>query len=248
VPVAIITGSDSGIGRATAVALARDGYDIGVTWHEDEAGAQATADEVRGTGRRAEVRRLDLSDAANGPRVVDELAEALGGLDVLVNNSGTGTETPVLELDLETWRHVLEVDLTGAFLCAQAAFRAMRDQQPRGGRIINNGSISAHVPRPHSAAYTATKHAVTGLTRAISLEGREYDIACGQIDIGNAATDMTEAMARGVPQADGSIAAEPRMDARDVADAVLMMARLPLDANVQFLTIMATAMPYIGRG
>jgi len=143
---------------------------------------------------------------------------------------------------------VVDTNLTGAFLCAQAAFRAMRDQQPRGGRIINNGSISAHVPRPHSAAYTATKHAVTGLTRAISLEGREYDIACGQIDIGNAATDMTEAMARGVPQADGSIAAEPRMDARHVADAVLMMARLPLDANVQFLTIMATAMPYIGRG
>jgi len=156
VPVAIITGSDSGIGRATAVALARDGYDIGVTWHEDEAGAQATADEVRGTGRRAEVRRLDLSDAANGPRVVDELAEALGGLDVLVNNSGTGTETPVLELDLETWRHVLEVDLTGAFLCAQAAARRMVAAGD-GGRIVNVTSVHEHIPLPGAAPYCAAK-------------------------------------------------------------------------------------------
>jgi len=190
VPVAIITGSDSGIGRATAVALARGGYDIGVTWHEDEAGAQATADEVRGTGRRAEVRRLDLSDAANGPRVVDELAEALGGLDVLVNNSGTGTETPVLELDLETWRHVLEVDLTGAFLCAQAAARRMVAAGD-GGRIVNVTSVHEHIPLPGAAPYCAAKGGLGLLTKVMALELATHGITVNSVAPGEIATPMT---------------------------------------------------------
>jgi NAD(P)-dependent dehydrogenase (short-subunit alcohol dehydrogenase family) len=173
----------------------------------------------------------------------------LGRVDLLFNNAGLfGSPAPVGDVDVDDWRNVVETNLTGAFLCARAAFRAMRDQEPRGGRIINNGSISAHVPRPGSAAYTATKHAITGLTRAISLDGRAHDIACGQIDIGNAATEMTAAMERGVPQADGSIAAEATMDASHVGRAVLYMADLPLDANVQFMTVMATKMPFIGRG
>ena len=183
--------------------------------------------------------------AALFARVADEH----GRLDLLFNNAGSfGTPAPFGDVDYDDWRTVVDINLNGAFLCARAAFRAMRDQDPRGGRIINNGSISAHAPRPQSAAYTATKHAMTGLTKSISLEGRAHDVACGQIDIGNAATDMTEAMAKGVPQADGSIKAEARMDVSHVADAVLMMARLPLDANVQFMTVLATKMPFVGRG
>src|SRR4051794_15528915 len=189
-PIAIVTGSDSGIGKATAVALARDGYDIGVTWHEDEAGAQATADEVRGTGRRAEVRRLDLSDAANGPRVVDELAEALGGLDVLVNNSGTGTETPVLELELETWRHVLEVDLTGAFLCGQAAARRMV-AAGGGGRIVNVTSVHEHIPLPGAAPYCAAKGGLGLLTKVMALELATHGITVNSVAPGEIATPMT---------------------------------------------------------
>jgi NAD(P)-dependent dehydrogenase (short-subunit alcohol dehydrogenase family) len=190
VPVAIVTGSDSGIGKATAVALARDGYDVGVTWHEDEAGAQATADEVRGTGRRAEVRRLDLSDAANGPGVVDELADALGGLDVLVNNSGTGTETPVLELDLETWRHVLEVDLTGAFLCGQAAARRMV-AAGGGGRIVNVTSVHEHIPLPGAAPYCAAKGGLGLLTKVMALELATHGITVNSVAPGEIATPMT---------------------------------------------------------
>jgi NAD(P)-dependent dehydrogenase (short-subunit alcohol dehydrogenase family) len=187
------------------------------------------------------------------PRSVDALFEAVrherGRVDLLFNNAGIfGPTVPIEELALEDWQAVVATNLTGAFLCAQGALRSMKDQRPRGGRIVNNGSLSAHVPRPYAVAYTATKHAITGLTKAISLEGRPYDVACGQIDVGNAATDMTAAMAKGVLQADGSVAAEATMDARHVADAVRYMAGLPLDANVQFLTVMATKMPFAGRG
>jgi len=191
----------------------------------------------------------DVTDAASVAALFERAREELGRVDLLFNNAGSfGRPAPFDEVSLEQWREVVDVNLTGAFLCAQAAFRAMRAQQPRGGRIINNGSVSAHVPRPQAAAYTASKHAMTGLTKAISLEGRAFDIACGQIDIGNAATEMTAAMAQGILQADGSTAPEPRMDARHVADAVRYMAELPLDANVQFMTVMATGMPFIGRG
>jgi NAD(P)-dependent dehydrogenase (short-subunit alcohol dehydrogenase family) len=177
------------------------------------------------------------------------VGDELGRLDLLFNNAGSfGTPAPIEDVQLDDWNAVVATNLTGSFLCAQEAFRAMIEQQPQGGRIINNGSISAHVPRPYAVGYTATKHAITGLTKALSLEGRRYDIACGQIDIGNAATDMTAAMQRGVPQADGSVAPEPVMDVRHVADAVLYMANLPLDANVQFMTVMATKMPFVGRG
>jgi len=243
--VAVITGGGSGIGRAVAGALAGDGFAVVL------AGRRAAAVEEAATaiGPDAIAVPCDVTDPASVRALFDLVRERFGRLDLLVNNAGIGAPAvPLEELEVAVWRRVVDTNLTGAFLCTQEAFRIMRDQDPRGGRIINNGSISATSPRPLSAPYTATKHAIAGLTKSTSLDGRRYDIACGQIDIGNAATDMTEAMARGVPQADGSIAAEPRMDARHVADAVLMMARLPLDANVQFLTIMATAMPYIGRG
>src|SRR5215210_6161983 len=191
-PVAIVTGSDSGIGKATAVALARDGYDVGITWHSDDAGAEQTAEEVRATGRRAEVRRLDLADASNGPPVVDELAEALGGLDVLVNNSGTGTDTPVLELDLESWRHVLEVDLTGAFLCGQAAARRMV-AAGRGGRIVNVTSVHEHIPLPGSSAYCAAKGGLGLLTKVMALELAQHAITVNAVAPGEIATPMTGA-------------------------------------------------------
>jgi NAD(P)-dependent dehydrogenase (short-subunit alcohol dehydrogenase family) len=219
-PVAIITGSDSGIGKATAVALARDGYDIGVTWHEDEAGALATADEVRQTGRRAEVRRLDLSDASNGPPVVDELAEALGGLDVLVNNSGTGTDTPVLELDLESWRHVLEVDLTGAFLCGQAAARRMV-AAGRGGRIVNVTSVHEHIPLPGAAPYCAAKGGLGLLTKVMALELAAHGITVNSVAPGEIATPMT-----GQEDDDPHAAQRPGVplrrpgDAREVAELI----------------------------
>src|SRR4051795_11089934 len=246
--VAIVTGAGTGIGRAVALALVGEGYAVALAGRRREP-LEATAKAAEGRPRRALAVPTDVGDPASVKALFARTKQTFGRLDLLFNNAGTGTPAvPMEDLTFEQWKTVLDVNLTGPFLCTQEAFRLMKDQDPRGGRIINNGSISAHVPRPLSAPYTATKHAVTGLTRAISLEGREHDIACGQIDIGNAATEMTEAMARGVPQADGSIAPEPRMDARNVADAVLMMARLPLDANVQFLTIMATAMPYIGRG
>ena len=242
--VAVVTGAGSGIGRVVSRALLDDGYRVALAGRREE-----TLRDTAGDAAGALVVPADVRDPASVTALFARTVEAFGRVDVLFNNAGMfGTPAPFAEVPLEQWEAVVATNLTGAFLCAQAAFRAMRDQRPRGGRIINNGSISAHVPRPHAVAYTATKHAVTGLTRAISLDGREYDIACGQIDIGNAATDMTAAMGAGTLQADGSLAAEPTMDARHVADAVLAMARLPLDANVQFITIMATKMPYIGRG
>jgi NAD(P)-dependent dehydrogenase (short-subunit alcohol dehydrogenase family) len=191
----------------------------------------------------------DVADPASVATLFEATKARFGRLDLLFNNAGTGAPpVPLEDLSLDHWKRVVDINLTGAFLCTQAAFRLMKDQDPRGGRIINNGSISAHVPRPRSVAYTATKHAITGLTRSASLDGRAYDIACGQIDIGNAATEMTQRMSAGVMQADGSVAPEPTMDVAAVADAVLYMSSLPLDANVQFLTVMATKMPFIGRG
>jgi NAD(P)-dependent dehydrogenase (short-subunit alcohol dehydrogenase family) len=249
--VAVVTGAGSGIGRATALALLDAGYAVAVAGRR-EAALQQTAALARGRGIPAAAALVVATDVTSGDSV-DALFRAVrdryGRLDLLFNNAGMGTPPiPVEDLPVEVWRSVVDVNVTGVFLCAQAAFRIMRDQQPSGGRIINNGSISAHVPRPHSIAYTATKHAVTGITRSLSLDGRRHRIACGQIDIGNAATEMTGPMRTGVPQADGSIAAEPTMDVAEVAATVVHMASLPLDANIQFVTIMATAMPFIGRG
>ncbi|WP_431678248.1 SDR family oxidoreductase [Kitasatospora sp. KL5] len=243
--IAVVTGAGSGIGRAVALELAAAG------WRTVLAGRRA--EPLRETaalaGGGAVAVPTDVTDPAAVDALFAETAERFGRLDLLFNNAGTfGVSTPVEDLAVEDWRAVVDLNLTGAFLCAQAAFRQMKAQRPQGGRIVNNGSISAHVPRPQSIAYTATKHAVTGLTRSLSLDGRPYRIACGQIDIGNAATDMTAAMTAGVRQADGRIAPEPTMDAADVARTVRHMAELPLEANVQFATVMATAMPYIGRG
>jgi NAD(P)-dependent dehydrogenase (short-subunit alcohol dehydrogenase family) len=238
--VALVTGAGSGIGRHVAHGLLAAGYEVVLAGRRAEA-----LEETRAGEERARVAPADVTD----PDAVRALFASLDRLDVLFNNAGTfGRSGPIEDLAVEDWKTVVDTNLTGAFLCAQAAFRVMRAQDPRGGRIINNGSISAHVPRPNAVAYTATKHAITGLTRAISLEGRKHDIACGQIDVGNAATEMTAAMETGVLQADGSIAAEPTMDVAHTAAAVVYMAGLPLDANVEFMTIMATKMPYIGRG
>ncbi|TAJ69694.1 MAG: SDR family oxidoreductase [Phenylobacterium sp.] len=244
--VAIVTGAGSGIGRAVSLALVRSGWSVTL------AGRRTNVLEETAALVDADSTLVQPSDVAD-PSSVDALFEAtkarFGRLDLLFNNAGTGAPpTPIEDHAIEHWRRVVDVNLTGAFLCTRAAFRLMKDQDPRGGRIINNGSISAHAPRPRSIAYTATKHAITGLTRSTSLDGRAYDIACGQIDIGNAATDMTRAMAKGVPQPDGSVKVEPTMDVQAVADAVLYMAGLPLSANVQFMTVMATQMPYVGRG
>ena len=238
--VALITGAGSGIGRHVAHGLLEAGYRVVLAGRRRDA-----LEETRAGDERATVVPADVSDPAS----VEALFSGLDRLDVLFNNAGTfGTPGPLEDLAVEDWKTVVDTNLTGAFLCAQAAYRVMKAQDPRGGRIINNGSISAHVPRPHAVAYTATKHAITGLTRAISLEGRAHDIACGQIDVGNAATEMAAAMQTGVLQANGSIAAEPVMDVAHTAAAVVYMAGLPLDANVEFMTIMATKMPYIGRG
>jgi NAD(P)-dependent dehydrogenase (short-subunit alcohol dehydrogenase family) len=242
--VALVTGAGSGIGREVARALLGDGWRVALAGRREEA-LRETAGEAAG----ALAVPADVRSAVSVDALFAHVREAFGRIDLLFNNAGTfGEPAPFGDVAVEEWERVVATNLTGAFLCAQAAYRVMRDQDPRGGRIINNGSISAHVPRPQAVAYTATKHAVTGLTRAISLEGRAHDVACGQIDVGNAATEMTAAMERGVLQADGRIAAEPTMPARHVADAVLWMARLPLDVNVQFVTVMATKMPYIGRG
>ncbi|GAA2831859.1 SDR family oxidoreductase [Kitasatospora paracochleata] len=245
--VAVITGAGSGVGRAVARELAAAGWRLVLAGRRAEP-LRETA-ESAGGGERALVVPTDVTDPAAVGALFEAAAERFGRVDLLFNNAGMfGAPTPVEDLGHQEWRAVVDLNLTGAFLCAQAAFRQMKAQRPQGGRIINNGSISAHVPRPHSVAYTATKHAVTGLTRSLSLEGRPYRIACGQIDIGNAATDMTAAMSAGVRQADGRIAPEPTMDVADVARTVRHMAELPLEANVQFATVMATAMPYIGRG
>ena len=239
-----MTGAGAGIGAAVAVALLDAGYHVALAGRREQ-----TLREVAGDRENALVVRTDVAVEADVDHLFDTVETAWGRLDLLVNNAGTnGRAAPVEDLPADLWNKVIGTNLTGSFLCARAAFRVMKRQRPRGGRIINNGSLSAHVPRPNSAAYTASKHAVTGLTRVLSLEGRQHDIACGQIDIGNAETAMTARMADGVPQADGSIRPEPRMDVSAVSDAVLYMAGLPLTANVQFMTVMATTMPFIGRG
>src|SRR5437867_2736141 len=245
--VAIVTGAGTGIGKAAALALLKEGYRVALAGRRrerlDETAAESAA------GERALVVPTDVTDPAAVKALFARTKEAFGRLDVLFNNAGRSSPAvPLEDLAYEQWQRVVDVNLTGMFLCTQEAFRIMKSQDPRGGRIINNGSISAHAPRPNSASYTATKHAVTGLTKCISLDGRKYDIACGQIDIGNAATEMTERMATGIIQANGIVMPEPRLDLKHVGDAVLYMANLPLDANVQFMTVMATKMPFVGRG
>jgi NAD(P)-dependent dehydrogenase (short-subunit alcohol dehydrogenase family) len=245
--IALVIGAGSGIGRAVALALLRERYAVVLAGRRQEP-LEETA-RLAPAGARALAVSADVADEASVRALFERTQQAFGRLDVLFNNAGTGAPAiPLEDLTAEQWRHVIDVNLTGAFLCTQAAFRLMKAQDPRGGRIINNGSLSAYVPRPNSAPYTASKHAITGLTRSTALDGRKYDIACGQIDIGNAATEMTARMHRGVPQASGAIAAEPTMDVEHVARAVLYMASLPLDANVLFLTVMATQMPFVGRG
>ncbi|MBV9093066.1 MAG: SDR family oxidoreductase [Streptosporangiaceae bacterium] len=242
--VAVITGAGSGVGRSIATALLRAGWQVAL------AGRRAGPLEQTAAGEgSALVAPTDVTAPDSVAALFDAVHRRWGRLDLLVNNAGVfGPSAPVDEVDVAGWQATVDTNLTGAFLCARHAFAMMKAQRPRGGRIINNGSISAHTPRPNSVAYTATKHAITGLTKSISLDGRAFDIACGQIDIGNAATEMTRRFAGGVLQADGSVAPEPVFDSRHVGDAVLYMASLPLDANVEFLTIMATAMPYVGRG
>jgi len=245
---ALVTGAGSGVGRAVALALMREGYDVVLAGRRKEP-LDKTAQGGRATGRKTVVVPTDVGDPGAVKALFAKTKEAFGRLDLLFNNAGSGAPPVSIEdLTYEQWKTVVDANLTGAFLCTQEAVRLMKSQQPRGGRIINNGSISAHAPRPNSAPYTATKHAITGLTKSTSLDGRNFDIACGQIDIGNAATEMTERMAAGVPQANGTIAVEPRIDPQHVASAVVYMASLPLDANVLFLTVMATKMPFVGRG
>ena len=246
--IAVVTGAGSGIGRCVALALAQNGYSIVLAGRRKEP-LEAAAAEAKRMNSPALVVPTDVRDPLSVRALFEKTKEAFGRLDLLFNNAGIGDPAvPLEELAYEHWKSSVDTNLTGAFLCTQEAFKIMKDQQPRGGRIINNGSISAHAPRPNSAPYTATKHGVMGLTKATSLDGRKYDIACGQIDIGNAATEMAERMKKGVPQANGTIAVEPTMDPAEVARAVVYMVSLPLDANVQFMTVMATNMPYIGRG
>jgi NAD(P)-dependent dehydrogenase (short-subunit alcohol dehydrogenase family) len=246
--VAIVTGAGTGIGKAAALALLADGYRVVLAGRRKEP-LEQTAAAAGDAAPRAFVVPTDVSEPQSVQALFAKTKEACGRLDVLFNNAGVGAPgIPLEELTFEQWKNVVDINLTGMFLCIQEAFKLMKSQTPRGGRIINNGSISAHAPRPNSAPYTATKHGVTGLTKSASLDGRKYDIACGQIDIGNARTELAERMAKGVPQANGSIAAEPLMDVNQVGAAVLHMANLPLDINVQFMTIMATKMPFVGRG
>jgi NAD(P)-dependent dehydrogenase (short-subunit alcohol dehydrogenase family) len=246
--VAMVTGAGSGIGKRVALALLGEGYALVLAGRRRDA-LEATAREGEAIGSKTLVVPADVSDPRSVRALFAATLDAFGRLDLLFNNAGAGAPPiPLEDLTPEQWRAVVDVNLTGAFFCTQEAFKIMKAQRPRGGRIINNGSISAHSPRPDSAPYTATKHAITGLTKSTSLDGRKYDIACGQIDIGNAATDLTEQMTTGVRQANGSIAIEPRMDLDHVARAVVYMASLPLDTNVQFMTVMATKMPLVGRG
>ena len=246
--VAIVTGAGTGIGKQTALALLREGYAVSLAGRRKE-NLEETVAEAGPDRERTLVISTDVGDPAAVRELFAKTKEAFGRLDLLFNNAGTGAPpVPLEDLTVEQWKTVVDTNLTGAFFCTQEAFKIMKSQDPQGGRIINNGSISAHAPRPNSAPYTATKHAMTGLTRSTALDGRKYNIACGQIDIGNAATPMTEVMEIGVPQANGSIAAEPRMDVDHVAQAVVQMAGLPLESNILFITIMATTMPFVGRG
>jgi NAD(P)-dependent dehydrogenase (short-subunit alcohol dehydrogenase family) len=248
--VALVTGAGTGIGKAVALALMKDGYDVVLAGRRQDK-LEETANEGKSTGAKSLVVPTDVSDATSIKALFAKTKATFGRLDVLFNNAGIGAPAvPLEELPLETWRKVVDTNLTGMFLCTQEAIKIMKDQTPRGGRIINNGSISAHTPRPRSAAYTATKHAVSGLTKSTSLDCRAYDITCSQIDIGNAATPLTERMVQGqgVMQADGRMAIEPRMDADDVGKAVVYIANLPLHTNVLFMTVMANLMPFVGRG
>ncbi len=251
--VAIVTGAGSGIGRAAALALLADGFSVVLAGRRREALLETIALARQQADSESELHPLavptDVTDVAAVEALFAQTVGTFGRLDVLFNNAGINTPAvPLEDLTLAQWQAVVDVNLTAAFVCTQQAFRIMKQQSPMGGRIINNGSISAYVPRPLSIAYTATKHAITGLTRSTSLDGRPYNIACGQIDIGNAETEMTGKVKQGVLQANGQTSAEPRMDVRHVGEAVLQMARLPLDANIQFMTLLATKMPYIGRG
>ena len=246
--VAMVTGAGSGIGRASALALLKAGYKVVLAGRRLEA-LQQTVQDAGTLGPNALAVATDATKADSVKALFDATEQTWGRLDVLFNNAGTGAPAiPLEELTVAQWQSVVDINLTAVFLCTQQAFRLMKSQQPRGGRIINNGSISAYAPRPFSAPYTATKHAITGLTKSTSLDGRAHDIACGQIDIGNAASDMTQRMTSGVPQANGTMMVEPRMDLKHVADAVVHMASLPLEANIQFMTVMATKMPFVGRG
>jgi NAD(P)-dependent dehydrogenase (short-subunit alcohol dehydrogenase family) len=246
--IALVTGAGSGIGRAVALSLQSAGYSVAAAGRRAAQLERTAALALSGAGRVVPI-PTDVSSLDSVRTLFAEIRRTFGRLDILFNNAGISAPgVPFEEISFEQWSGVVSVNLTGAFLCAQEAFRLMKEQSPRGGRIINNGSISAHAPRPNSAPYTATKHAITGLTKSLALDGRKYDIACSQIDIGNAATDMSEPMASGVLQANGTTMPEPRMDVQHVADAVLYMAGLPLDANVQFITLMATKMPFVGRG
>ena len=245
--VAIVTGASSGIGKAVSIALLQNGYAVALAGRRKDLLDEAAKES--GVQGRALVVPTDVGDPQSVANLFARTKEAFGRLDLLFNNAGTGAPAvPLEDLTVEQWKTVVDANLNGSFYCTQEAFRIMKGQTPRGGRIINNGSISAHAPRPNSAPYTSTKHAITGLTRSTSLDGRKYDIACGQIDIGNAETPLAARMAKGVPQANGTIAPEPLMDVKHVVDAVLYMASLPLDANVMFLTVMATKMPFVGRG
>ncbi len=245
--VAVVTGAGSGIGKASALALLNAGYSVALAGRRAELLNQAVSES--GAGARALAVPTDVSKPADVTALFAKTKEKFGSVDVLFNNAGTNAPGILFEdLSYEKWQSVVDVNLTGMFLCAQAAFRIMKAQNPRGGRIINNGSISAHAPRPDSAPYTCTKHAVTGLTKCISLDGRKYDIACGQVDVGNAMTELAARMSKGVKQANGEVAVEAMMDVTEVANAVVHMASLPLSTNIQFVTIMATKMPFVGRG
>jgi NAD(P)-dependent dehydrogenase (short-subunit alcohol dehydrogenase family) len=245
--VALVTGGGSGIGKASAIALAKEGFAAVIAGRRPER-LQEVAREIEGFGGDVLAVPTDITDPSQIRSLFAKTKERFGRLDVLFNNAGFGAAAPIEELAYERWKAVIDTILTGSFLCTQEAFKIMKDQKPMGGRIINNGSISAHAPRPNSAAYTSAKHAITGLTKSTSLDGRKYDISCGQIDVGNAETEMTQRMHGGVPQANGQIMVEPTMDVQNVARAVVLMATVTPEANVQFLTVMATKMPFVGRG
>lgn len=245
--VAIITGAGSGIGKETALLFLNNGYRVALAGRRPDMLTE-TIKEAAGNASNAIAVPTDISDPGAVKNLFSKTNDKFGRIDVVFNNAGFGRPAPIEDLPLEQWKLVVDVNLSGTFMCIQEAFRIMKSQNPQGGRIINNGSVSAHVPRPNSIAYTATKHGITGLTRSASLEGRKYNIACGQIDIGNAKTETASRISRGVPQADGSVKSEAMMDVSEIARGVLYMASLPLDANIQFMTIMATTMPYIGRG